>query len=166
MLMRFTETAFASFGSFCVSATRYRRAENVRVASVVISELKFGDVQRQIFTADFVEASHDAALQERPKAVNCLRMHNAVNILASAVPHGLMLFQLPVARMFICRNQANFLRDRFADEAVQSVSVGMFDYAGDNIAFALCGANAVSLPSPPVPSVRLSQWRFRFLPPM
>lgn len=78
-----TENASASHGSFCVSATRYRRAENVHVIAVVITKLKFRDVQRQIFTADFVEAAHDAAFQERPETVDGLSMNDAINILAS-----------------------------------------------------------------------------------
>src|SRR5579862_1243460 len=61
-----TETANAS--SDCdVSATRYSRTENVRVIPIVVSELKLGDVEWQIFAAHFVEAAHDAALQKRPK---------------------------------------------------------------------------------------------------
>jgi hypothetical protein len=136
-----SETASASLGSFCVSAARYRGAENVGVVSVVISELEFGNIQRQIFAADFVEAAHDAALQERPKAIDGLRMDNAVNILPGAMADGLVLLQIPITGMFISSNQADFLRDRFADEAVQSVSVGMFDDARYNIAFALCGTN-------------------------
>jgi hypothetical protein len=38
------------------------RSENVRVHPVVIPELKFRDVQRQMFGADFVEAADDFAL--------------------------------------------------------------------------------------------------------
>jgi hypothetical protein len=37
-----------------------RRSENIGLAPVVIPELKFGDVQRQIFGADFVEATNNA----------------------------------------------------------------------------------------------------------
>jgi hypothetical protein len=79
--MTMTETASASFGSFCVSATRYRGAENVRVVPVVIAELKFGNIQRKVFAAHLVKAAHDAALQERPEAVNGLSMDNAVDVL-------------------------------------------------------------------------------------
>jgi hypothetical protein len=60
-ILSFTENASASFGSFCVSAASYRRAENVRVIPIVVPELKFSNVQRQILPAHLVEASHDAA---------------------------------------------------------------------------------------------------------
>ena len=49
------------------STSLNRRAENIIIETVVISELKFRDVQRQIFAADFVEASDDAALEARVK---------------------------------------------------------------------------------------------------
>src|SRR5262249_57155249 len=82
-----------------------------------------------------------AALQERPEAINCLSMHDAINILASAVPHGLVLFQVPVARVPVSGNEANFLEDRFTDEGVQRVSVSVCNDARNDIAFALCGPN-------------------------
>ncbi len=66
------ENASASLGSFCVSAPRYRGAENVRIVAVVVAPLEFGDIQRQIFPAYLVIAAHDPALQERPKAINGL----------------------------------------------------------------------------------------------
>jgi hypothetical protein len=79
MLMTITENASLSICG--VSAPTYCRAKNVRVVSVVVPELEFRDVQRQIFAADFVEAPHDAALQQRPEAVNRGGMDDAINIL-------------------------------------------------------------------------------------
>ena len=35
---------------------------------VVVPELKFGNVQMQIFLADLMERPNDAALQDRPEA--------------------------------------------------------------------------------------------------
>ena len=55
---------------FGLLASRNRRSEDVRIFSIVVAELKFRDAKRQIFAADFVEASHDAALNQRPKAFN------------------------------------------------------------------------------------------------
>src|ERR1700681_1542143 len=69
-----TESASASHGSFCVSATRYRGAENICIIAVVVTPFEFGNIEGQILAADLVEAAHDAALQERPEAVNCLSM--------------------------------------------------------------------------------------------
>jgi hypothetical protein len=41
-----------------------RRAENVIVEAVVISELKFSDIQRHIFCTDHVERADDTALED------------------------------------------------------------------------------------------------------
>jgi hypothetical protein len=128
-----TETASASFGSFCVSATSYRRAENVWIVPIIISELKFGNVERQIFAADFVEAAHDAAFQERPKAVNSLGVNNAINVLTRGVQHGLVPFQFPISRIVVSRNQADFFRDSFTRKfgkyfVVATVSAGILDH--------------------------------------
>ena len=63
-----------------VSAACYRGPRNIDVLPIVIAELKFRDVQRQILAAYFVEAAHDAALQERPETIDRLSMDSAVNI--------------------------------------------------------------------------------------
>jgi hypothetical protein len=42
-------------------------AEDVDIQSIVILELKFYDVQRQIFVADLMEVAHNAALDDRPE---------------------------------------------------------------------------------------------------
>ena len=43
-------------------ASANRRSENVRIQAIVIPELKFSDVQREIFGADFVEAADEPEL--------------------------------------------------------------------------------------------------------
>jgi hypothetical protein len=63
------ESASVFCGSSCASAPRYGGSEDVGIIPIVVSELEFRDVQRQIFPADLVERAHDAALQERPEAV-------------------------------------------------------------------------------------------------
>jgi hypothetical protein len=47
-----------------------RSPENVRVIAIIISELKFRDVQRHIFCAHFVERADHAAFEDRPEALN------------------------------------------------------------------------------------------------
>ena len=85
----FTESASEFFGFSGASATTYRCSEDVRIIPVVIPKLKFRDVQRQIFAANFVEAAHDAALQERPEAIDRLSMDRAVDILAKPLAPAL-----------------------------------------------------------------------------
>ncbi len=71
-----SENASASFGPSCVSAQPYGRTENVGVISVVIAPFELGNVQREIFAADFVEATHSTAVQERPETIDCLSVDN------------------------------------------------------------------------------------------
>jgi hypothetical protein len=57
-------------------------AEYVGVFPVVIPKLKFSDVQMQIFLAGLVIGSNDAALQDRPEALDGLSMDRADDVLA------------------------------------------------------------------------------------
>jgi hypothetical protein len=136
----YSDCASASLGSVGASATRYRRAEYVSVVAIVIAPFELGNVQRQIFAADYVKTSHDAALQERLEAIDCLSVDCAVDVLASAMPHNAMLFQLMIAGVIVGRDQANFFGNSFANEAVQCCSVGVVDDASHDIALALHGA--------------------------
>jgi hypothetical protein len=49
---------------------------------VVIPELKFGDVERQIFAADLVTGADNVALPDRPKAFNRVGVNCANGIIA------------------------------------------------------------------------------------
>jgi hypothetical protein len=64
-----TENAVVS-SEIGASATTYGRSEDVWIIRVVITELEFRDVQRQIFATSFAEAAHDTALQQRRYACN------------------------------------------------------------------------------------------------
>ncbi len=61
-------------GTFAVniydSTSLNRGSENIVVEPIVIFELAFRNVERQIFGADFVIAANNAALEDRPKAFN------------------------------------------------------------------------------------------------
>jgi hypothetical protein len=51
---------------FASSTSIDRRCKDVRVLSIIISELKLGDIERHIFAAHFVERADHAALENRP----------------------------------------------------------------------------------------------------
>ena len=149
-LLFFTECASVFCGPFCASAPRYRSFENIVVPAVVVPELKFRDVQRQILAADLVEAAHDAALQERPKAIDGLRVNDAIDVLLFGVPHDAMrenVIQFPIARMFVGRDQADLLGNSGANETVQGFGIRIVDDAGDHVALALDCANHDELPA-------------------
>jgi hypothetical protein len=60
-LISLSENASASFGSACVSAPTYSRAEDVRISSIVVAKFKFRNMEWQIFAADLVISPDDAA---------------------------------------------------------------------------------------------------------
>jgi hypothetical protein len=134
----FSESADASF---CGSATRYGGPEDIRIVPVVIAPFELCNIQRQVFAADFVEASHDAPLQQRPKAIDRLCMNRAIDILASAMPDSPVFLQFAISGIFIGRDKADFFRNGFTDEAVQGFGIRMCDDASHDIAIALDGAH-------------------------
>jgi hypothetical protein len=56
-------------------------AENIRVMPIIVSELKFRDVKRHIFGAHLVERADNAALEDRPEALNRIRVNSAIKTL-------------------------------------------------------------------------------------
>src|SRR5258708_16248425 len=120
------------------SARPYRRSENVRVHPVVVAELEFIDVEREIFPADLMERSHDAALNQRPEAFDGVGVNVSVHIFAFAVVHHAMrevLVQIPIASVVVGGNQAHPVRYGFRDKTVKSFSICAFTYAGNHVSF-------------------------------
>jgi hypothetical protein len=66
-------------------ASLNRFSKNVRVHAVIISELKFRDVQRHIFGADLVKAANNTAFEDAPKALNRVGVIRPDNILRGAM---------------------------------------------------------------------------------
>src|SRR5271165_6614037 len=117
-----------------------RRSEDVLVELVVIPEFEFRDVERQIFAAYFVKASHDAAFDERPKAFDGLSVDSADDILAACMVNGvqrIFLRELAVSRRFVRAKQADFVRDGLANESGHRIAFQIIDDAGDDVALAL-----------------------------
>src|ERR1700683_2613348 len=73
--------------SSVASASCYRRSENVFVLAVIVTELEFRKVRREILLGDMVETAHDAPLEQTPKAFDVVGMNLAANILAVRVFH-------------------------------------------------------------------------------
>ena len=97
-------------------------SEDVDVAPIVVSKLKLTDVQRQIFAADLVEAPHNAALNQRPEAVDRLRMDRADDMLTSTVIDDRVrevFVKLPIGSIVVAARKADLGRNGFANEADQ-----------------------------------------------
>ena len=59
--------------------------KDIRVQSVILAELELGDIERQVLFADFVESSDHAALDQRPEALNRVRVDGADAVLTVGV---------------------------------------------------------------------------------
>jgi hypothetical protein len=142
------ENASVFCGSYGASATRYSGTKYVYVLPVVVPELKFGNVQRHIFGADFVEGADHAALHQRPKTFNRIRVDRTDNVLLRPMANETMrvFIAKPVigAEIVSCQ-QTDFVGNRFTDEANQRFAVEAIEDAGDNLPLTLYRANDTDL---------------------
>ena len=68
-----------------------RRSEDVSILAVIIEELKFRYIQRQIIGTNFMEAANDTTLEDRPETLNRVRVDRANNVFMGAVTHESVL---------------------------------------------------------------------------
>src|ERR1700730_7208979 len=104
------------------SASLDRRSENISVLAIVITELKFGNIERHIFPAHFVKSADYAALEDRPEALNGLSMDCSDDVFAPCMVHsGMRIFAVKtlVTSPLVSAEQTDFMRDRFTDEGFQ-----------------------------------------------
>src|SRR6266540_4961038 len=138
------------------SASRNRRPENVRILAVIVAELKFRNIQRHIFAADFVERADDAALEDRPEAFDRVGMygadHDRVLFVVGHAFHILTLgmvdgsvrefaVQVLIANPAIGAEQADLVRNGLANEFGKRVSAHVLNDASHDIALTPHGAN-------------------------
>jgi hypothetical protein len=139
-LLSLAETV-ASVG---VSAGCYGRSEDIFVVAVVISELKFGDVQRQIFLADLVIGADNAALQDAPEAFNRVGVNGADDVFAASVADhlmGIQLLDVVVADPFVGNEQADLVRHSVHDEFGEHFAAHGIDDTRHDVALAADGAD-------------------------
>jgi len=128
-----------AIASSCASASCYRHSEDIGVVAIVVFELTFRDVERQVFGADFVIAANNRPLEDAPKPFNRICVNGTDNVLTFAVLHELVRIfaQAFVRNVFIGREQADFRRNSFAHKLAQVTSRPIAENAGHNIALAL-----------------------------
>ena len=100
------------------SASCYSRSEDVRVTAVILPELKFVQVEREIFLADIVIRPDDPALQQSPEGLDIVGVNLTANILALRVLDGLMTDAAPkvvVALVLVRRDKRDLLIRRRAE---------------------------------------------------
>src|SRR5437016_1487975 len=105
-------------------------AKDVFIASVVVSELKFRDVERHVFGADFVEGADNAALKDAPEALDGVGMDSTDDVLALCVIDDTVreLFaERAIAAPCIGAEQADFLGNRAAHESGKGCGIDVLD---------------------------------------
>ena len=131
------------------------RSENVGVAPIVVPELKFGNVQRHVLGANFMEAADDTALEDRPEAFNRIGVNRADNILLPVMIDRLMIVfvrQTAIDAAFVSGEQANLVGNHFAHKSLRGLAGDVVQNARDDIALAADSANNGGLGRDPRPA--------------
>lgn len=128
------------------SAACYRRPEHAGVEAVVVPELKFRDVQRQIFGADLVERADHAALEDAPETFNRVGVNRANNVFVICVPDDLVAVAVDLAKAVVANplvrdQEAHLLGNRLSNELAEKVAAYALDDAGDDVALPLDSAD-------------------------
>src|SRR5579885_113843 len=121
------------------SAACYRGSKNIGVVAVIIAKLELCDVEGQIFAAYLVVGANNAALHDRPEAFNRICVNGTHNIVSRALADHLMRIlsaKQPIARVFVCGEQAHLVRYGLANETVQCRGVRGIDDTRDDIPLA------------------------------
>src|SRR5580698_4217839 len=118
------------------SAFPYRRSENILVQPVVIAELELGHIQREVFLADLVVSADNATLNQRPEALNRVRVDSADNVTVQAVADGLVGVALTlephVALMLVRGEQGNVRADHLPYKGLHGLRGHAVKAASDN----------------------------------
>src|SRR5216684_3142178 len=103
----------------CPLARSNRSAKNVCVISIIVTEGKFVDVQREIFGTDFVERADNAAFHHAPETFDGVGVNRPSNVFTAPMIYCAarkLIVKSAVAAVFIRGNQADFIRYGFAHE--------------------------------------------------
>src|SRR5258708_27626080 len=112
--------------------------------TVVVAELKFGDVQRHVFGADLVERGDDTELEDATKPFNRLSMDGTDNVLVVGMVNSgvrVCFVETLIADPLIGAEQADFLRDSLIHESDQGGGADVVNNAGDDVALAADSAS-------------------------
>jgi len=135
----------AVFGSSGVSASCYGRPEDIGIQPVVVLELRFSDVERQVLRANPMMRADDGPLNETPETLNRIRVNSTDNVLAGAVIDHLMVGELAadiaVSLPRIGAKQAHLVGNALAQKAVDRRAVQTLHNARHDIALTLHGTD-------------------------
>ena len=150
---RSTEATASQYAS--ASTPLYRVAENIGFASVVETELKLVEVQREILLADMMIRADDATLQQCPETFDVIGMYFAAHVLKRFVINGLVakcLMQFLIARTFVGRDQVNFFRNHLTHKLRHRFSRSVNNNLADDVSLASDCADDRDLADRPAPA--------------
>jgi hypothetical protein len=131
------------------SASCYSCAEDIGVVPIVVAELEFGDVQREILLADLVIAAHNAALDERPEAFNRVRVDRADHVIAERMVNRDMrigLVETLIRGQRVRHQKTDLVGNGGTDEIGQRIHADVLNYASHDVTPALDRASDSGLP--------------------
>ena len=129
--------------AFIDLATRDSHSKNIGVVAVVVPELKFGDVERKIFLADFVIAANDATLEDRPEAFNRIGMNRADHVLAFVMINSrvrIFLVEMLVTNPLIGHEQADLVRYGLMNKFCERRGAHVLNDTRDNVTLTAHGS--------------------------
>jgi hypothetical protein len=126
------------------SRPRNRRCENIAIEAIIILELTFRDVEREILGADLVVAANDAPLEDRPEAFNRVRVDSTDDVTLGRVVNRFVIVigrQSAIDAAFVGSEQANLVRNDLTHESFGVGFVYGLQDAGNDRALAAHSAN-------------------------
>jgi hypothetical protein len=126
--------------------------KNIRIVPVITSEGKLSKVQRQILFAYVVEASHNAALEQRPEGINGRSMDQPAHIFVCTMVYCFVReiwLEIIIARCFVSSDQRDFLIHSLSRESIKGSFVCILDHLTNDVALAADGADYRNLSSRP-----------------
>lgn len=119
-------------------------SENIFVQPIIIPELEFGNIERQVFAANLMIGADDAALNQAPETFNRVRVDRTDHIFAAGMMRRAMGEVGPkadVGAVFVGREQRNVGADRLVNEPLHGLLADPIKDAGDDLALALRRTN-------------------------
>src|SRR2546422_10515794 len=121
------------------SASCYDLAEHIGMLPMIMSELKFSKVQRQILFAYMVKLTHNSALQQRPKTINARRVNQSAYIFALPVSNGfvvIILIKQTITRMLVGGEKRHSFVHCLTDESIKRRGICVLYHLTNHITLA------------------------------
>jgi hypothetical protein len=122
------------------SASSYRFSEYVGILAIVLTELKFVQIERQVFLADVVVGADDSTLQQAPKTLDGICVNEAAHILATTMSNDTVRVLVsqskqPITGVFIGSDQINFATHGLSHKTIKRWRISILDHLADDIPF-------------------------------